>query len=370
MKDLGVLRGEIDAIDTQLIALFEARMACARQVAAYKQERQMPIFDAAREAQVVATRVEKLRDKQLAPEAQALFEELMRLSRQVQACELAHKAPPDAPIAYCGVAGAYGDEACVALFGKDSKRLPLGRFEEVFIAVTSGQARFGVVPIENSSAGSVTDNYDLLGRYDCHIIGEYVLPVHHCLLALPGVKEEDIEEVYSHEQALRQCSEFLDAHPQWKKMPYYNTAASAQKIAQSGNRHHAALASRLAAEEYGLAVLQEGVNTKKDNFTRFVVVSNHAYVSEDADKATLTFTLRHERGSLHRALACFVALGMNLMRIESRPNTSSWEYRFYVDVTGNVSAHYMDVLLEALRADCLDCRLLGSYRAAGGTGDA
>lgn len=365
-RDLKALRARIDEIDQSLIALFEARMDCAREVAAYKMENNMPILDTAREAQVIASRVERLQDASLADAAQALFAQLMALSRAEQQKCIARGAGGDVPIAYCGVPGAYGDEACVGFFGERCNRLQKGSFEEVFRAVTKGEARFGVVPIENSSAGSVSENYDLLGRYGCSIVGEYILPVRHCLLGVAGAKIEDITAVYSHDQALMQCARFLDKHPDWQRMPYYNTAASAKMVAETGDVSRAALASHLAAREYGLCILREEVNTRTDNFTRFVVVSAQMEAAPEADKATLTFTLRHQRGTLHRALACFVALGMNLMRIESRPNNASWEYRFYVDLVGNVAPRYMDVLLESLKADCLDCRLLGIYRAHGG----
>lgn len=365
MKDLQTLRGEIDAIDTQLVKLFEARMACSRGVADYKMANNLPILDTSREAQVIASRVAKLEDTSLAGATQKLFEEIMAISRAEQQMRIAQTPNANSKIAYCGVPGAYGDEACVGYFGEDCQRIAKGSFEDVFKAVTSGEARFGVLPIENSSAGSVNENYDLLGRYGCHIVGEYILPVRHCLLGVHGAAEADIKTVYSHDQALTQCAQFLDAHD-WQRIPYYNTAASAKMVAEKGDKTQAALASRLAAKYYGLEIIREGVNTRSDNFTRFIIVSSQPESVEEADKATITFTLRHERGTLHRALACFVALGMNMMRIESRPNEVSWEYRFYVDLSGNVSPKLMDVLLESLRADCIDCRLLGVYRANGG----
>lgn len=366
MKDLLTLRNEIDAIDTQLVKLFEARMACARGVAEYKMANRMPILDTSREAQVIASRVGKLEDASLADATKSLFESLMALSRAEQQKCIAKREGDNPAVAYCGVPGAYGDEACVGFFGEDCKRLSMGSFEDVFKAVTNGEARYGVVPIENSSAGSVNENYDLLGRYGCHIVGEYILSVRHCLLGVPGTKEEEITAVYSHDQALMQCAQFLSAHPNWQRIPYYNTAASAKMVAETGDKTRAALASRLAAKYYGLEVIREGVNTRADNFTRFIIVSAQPETSETADKATITFTLRHEPGTLHRALACFVALGMNMMRIESRPNAVSWEYRFYVDLSGDVSPKRMDVLLDSLRADCTDCRLLGVYHANGG----
>lgn len=366
MKDLNTLRGEIDAIDTQLVELFEQRMHCARGVAEYKIKNNLPVLDASREEQVIASRVDKLKDPKLTHATQTFFSDMMAISRAQQQDYIVKTMGEQKPvIAYSGVAGAYGDEACVGYFGEDSIRLSLSGFEAVFHAVSDGRARFGVVPLENSFSGSVTENYDLLGRYGCKIVGEYLLPVRHCLLGLAGTDLDEVKHVYSHEQGLMQCKEYLDQYA-WQRMPYYNTAASAKMVSEGGDNTVVAIASSLAARAYGLEVLAEGINTKSDNFTRFVVVSAAGEVVPQADKATVAFTLRHERGTLHRALACFVALGMNLMRIESRPIQTNWQYRFYVDVVGNVSQRYMDVLLESLMADTSDCRLLGVYCAAGG----
>lgn len=364
--DLQTLRGEIDTIDRQMVALFEKRMACARGVAAYKLAHDMPVLDASREEQVLASRAAMLEDPALAAPLQALYRHIMALSSDSQR-EILREAGPQA-VAYSGVPGAYAEEALIGYFGEAAERLPCRGFAQVFSAVAEGRARYGVVPLENSSAGSVFDVYDLLGKYDLRIVGEQLVHVRHCLLGLPGARIEGITRVYSHAQGLMQCAEYLDAHPDWERAAQYNTAGSAQRVRDEGEARYAAIASRLAARCYGLEVLQADIHSFDQNYTRFVVVAgaNEPFVP-DADKATLTFTLRHERGTLHRALACFVALGMNLTRIESRPIPQmNWEYRFYVDVEGKVGDRYMNVLRESLLADCVDCRLLGIYRAARG----
>jgi chorismate mutase/prephenate dehydratase len=274
------------------------------------------------------------------------------------------------------VTGAYGHQAALQWVAQvaekkgkgatDGDVLPCRTFEDVFRAVTDGTAAWGVLPLENSSAGGISDVHDLLSAYGCSIVGELMVPVAHCLLGVPGATLQDVRAVYSHEQGFLQCKAFLAQHPDWVQRPYFNTAISAQYVAEQGEAQNAAIASRLAGESYGLEILAEDIQTQAGNATRFVVVSAGPDADpSDHNKATLSFVLRHERGTLHRALAAFVALGMNLTRIESRPIPGqSWEYRFFVDIEGKLTPQKLDVLVEALEADCVDCRVLGHYSAA------
>ena len=231
--------------------------------------------------------------------------------------------------------------------------------------MADGKARYGVVPVENSSSGSINDVYDLLGKYACHIVGEQLVRVEHCLLGVPGAKVEEITQVFSHEQGFAQCPKFLGEHPDWVTTPYFNTAIAARHVAEMGDKHCAAIASRLAAKHYGLEILAPDIHTFDGNHTRFVVVSASPTPIGIPDKATVTFTLRHERGTLMRALSSFVAMGMNMTHIESRPlHNSNWEYCFYVDLTGNLRDSNLGVLMGSLQGDCENCRLLGVYQAA------
>lgn len=368
--ELQGLRGSIDQVDAELVRLFARRMELARRVGAYKRERDLPILDPERERRVLEARAAQADDPRLTGPVTEFFETLMRLSREEQ-----QRLPDDpaadgadAPlIAYQGAPGAFGHQAALRYGGEDASTLPCPTFESVFQAVVGGQAALGVLPLENSSSGSIDDVCDLLGAYGCAIVGETLLPVSHCLLGLPDAKLSDIVTVYSHEQGFLQCRAFLSMHPGWRQVPHFNTAVSAQHVAELGDPRNAAIASRLAARCYGLDILAEDIQTQAGNATRFVAVA--ARPSPDplgqANKATLSFSLRHERGALHRALAAFVALGMNLTRIESRPIPGqSWEYRFYVDIEGRLSPEKLRVLAEALEADCLDCRVLGHYPAA------
>ena len=364
MKDIKECRAQLDEIDAQLIKLFEQRMSVAKEIAAYKHANHMTIFDAAREQEVLISRANQAQDEMIKPSVMELFKELMRLSRQEQRRYLDEIAS-NTLIAYMGVPGAFGESAVVSFFGADCQRVHYKTFEQVFAAVSEGTVKYGVLPVENSSSGSINTVYDLLRQYSCHIVGEQLVRVEHCLLGLPGSALEDIKTVYSHEQGFAQCPVFLSQHPDWKQTPYFNTAIAAQHVTELGSYENAAIASRLAAKHYGLEILVPDIHSSGDNHTRFIVVSSSPTPIGIPDKATITFTLRHERGTLMRALSSFVALGMNLTHIESRPlKESNWEYCFYVDLSGNVSEDALDVLMQSLEKDCEDCRLLGSYRAA------
>lgn len=364
MKDLHDCRAEIDEIDAQLVSLFERRMAASRDIALYKQAHRMDILNASREQAVLASRSAQVKDPSLGESVTALFREIMRLSREEQRRFLSAQAGARR-VAYSGVPGAFSESAVVGFFGERCDRISLRTFEDVFSAVAGGQAQYGVVPVENSSSGSINDVYDLLSRYACHIVGEQLVRVEHCLLGVPGARLEEITTVFSHEQGFAQCPAFLAAHPDWVKMPYFNTAIAAQHVSELGDRQNAAIASRLAAGHYGLVVLAPSIQSFDGNHTRFLVGSAAPASIGVPDKATITFTVRHERGTLMRALSSFVALGMNMTHIESRPlHDSNWEYRFYADLTGNVSEDKLAVLMESLQVNCESCRLLGAYRAA------
>ena len=364
MKDLTACRAELDAIDAQLVRLFEARMHVSRDVALYKYEHHQEILDASREQQVLKSRADQAAEDGLRESVVQLFKEIMRLSREEQ-YRLLDALCKTNLVAYNGVPGAFSESAVVGFFGEDCERTSFRTFEEVFAAVASSEVRYGVVPVENSSSGSINTVYDLLGKYACHIVGEQLVPVEHCLLGVPGAKLSDITTVYSHEQGFAQCPVFLGEHPNWVTTPYFNTAIAAQHVATLGDPRNAAIASRLAARHYGLEILAPDIHSSDGNHTRFFVVSASPEPISVPDKATITFSLRHERGTLMRALSSFVAMGMNLTHIESRPlHESNWEYCFYVDLSGDVSPDNLRILMDSLSADCENCRLLGSYSAA------
>lgn len=364
MKDIKQCRAEIDAIDKQLVSLFEQRMHVSRDVAAYKHANHMDIMDSAREQSVLVSRAELVAEDALKQPAMDFFREVMRISREEQRRYLDAINETEL-VAYSGVPGAFSESAVVGFFGEDCQRVNFKTFEEVFAAVADGRVKYGVVPVENSSSGSINTVYDLLGQYSCHIVGEQLVRVEHCLLGLPGAKLEDITTVFSHEQGFAQCPTFLGEHPDWVTTPYFNTAIAAKHVSELGDRQNAAIASRLAARHYGLEILAPDIHSFDGNHTRFIVVSSSATPIGIPDKASITFAVRHERGTLMRALSSFVAMGMNLTHIESRPlHNCNWEYCFYVDLTGNVQENNLHILMASLDKDCENCRLLGAYRAA------
>ena len=364
MKDLNQCRAELDVIDAQLVWLFEKRMQVVREVALYKHENNMDILDSSREQTVLESRAAQLQDNQLKRPLTDYFRELMRLSREEQRRYL-DTLNQTQVVAYMGVPGAFSESAVVGFFGEDCERVNYKTFEEVFAAVANGSVKYGVLPVENSSSGSINLVYDLLGRYSCHIVGEQLIRVEHCLLGVPGAKVGDVKTVYSHEQGFAQCPVFLGEHPDWVTTPYFNTAIAAKHVAELGETCNAAIASRLAAKHYGLEILVPDIHSFNGNHTRFIVVSASPTPIGVPDKATITFAVRHERGSLMRALSSFVAMGMNLTHIESRPlHESNWEYCFYVDLAGNIEENTLRILMESLSKDCENCRLLGSYKAA------
>ena len=229
-------------------------------------------------------------------------------------------------------------------------------------AITKGEAGYAVLPIENSSAGIVSENYDLLAEYDHCIVGEQVLPVSHALLGLPDAALSDITDVYSHPQALMQCAKYLEEHREWERHSMRNTAGAAQKVKEDGMRHKAAIASSLNAGIYGLKILKGGIQDNQTNATRFIIVTGQHIYKKDAKKTSVCFEIRHESGSLYHMLSHFIYNGINMNHIESRPVPGrAWEYRFFVDFEGNLGDAAVLNALTGLKAESIRFKILGSY---------
>ncbi len=271
----------------------------------------------------------------------------------------------DPIIAYAGTTGSYAEEAAISFFGEASHRLAHGSFSDVFKSLTGGGADYGVLPIENSSTGSIAAVYDLLSRFTCSITGEVELAIHHCLMALPGSRLSDIREVYSHEQGFSQSADFLSAHPDWKCIPWHNTAIAAEMVAASGNPHFAAIASERAARLHGLTLLAQSINAQSTNTTRFVVVSPVPEDRPRRNKISLVFNLPHQVGALYHLLGIFERNHLNLCKIESRPVPGvPWEYLFFLDFLGEVPAGPLDQILREVFASTRQFYFLGNYEAA------
>lgn len=381
MDELQGLRGEIDAIDAQLVELFRRRMEVTARVGQYKLARGLPVLDAVREAQVLEKKA-ALAGADLRDDVTALFETVMALSRrQQQRLMAAGEAPPwlgelnaalaaarpplpreTARVLYQGEPGAYAEQAAADFFGEDCRRDRARDWEDIFTALRDGQADYGVLPIENSSTGSINQVYDLLAKYGAYIVGEQTVRVDHCLMAPRGADLSALRRVFSHEQGLLQCAEYLKAHPDWEQTALHNTAAAAKKVAQDADPAQAAIGSRRCAALYGLDILAEGISFNRENFTRFVVVSPVMELREERQKVSLLCTLSHRSGTLYRLLSVFAHGGLNLMKLESRPMAGrSWEYRFFVDIEGDLADPGMTECLRDAAEAAESFRVLGNY---------
>lgn len=262
-----------------------------------------------------------------------------------------------------GVPASYSDQAMQSYFrGKNFSASYRDHFEDVIADVAEGRAVYGVVPIENSSTGGITEVYDLIRKYGVSVVGEKCIKIEHHLLALPGAKLEDIKTVYSHPQGFAQCREFFNKHPNWQKKPYFSTSKSAEKVAEDGSLDQAAVASRLAGELYGLSVLVPEIYSNKTNYTRFFIIAADDAIPADADTITLVIAVRHEPGALYHVLGYFFYGGMNMTHLESRPMEGKpFEYFFHIDVSGRLDDPAVAHTLKGLSSMCTYFRVLGNY---------
>ena len=267
-------------------------------------------------------------------------------------------------VAFQGERGAFSEDAAAKLFGGDIDCLPCIRLKEVFELVLQDKVEFGVVPVENSQAGSINETYDLLLAYPLNIFAEVILRVSHCLMALPGEKLDGITMIYSHPQALAQCAEFL-SKLNAEIMPSYDTAGSAKMIQEKGLRNCAAIASKRAADIYGLETLAPEIETSVNNYTKFVAISKQKAKSAQRSKTSLVFAAEHKPGSLYRILGIFATRNINLTKLESRPSRiEPWEYVFYADFEGHLDGEVYQEAVRELQREATFVKILGSYPQA------
>lgn len=373
--DLLGLRKEIDEIDEQLIPLLLKRMSIAENVAKYKVERGIPVLNEEREQQILDNVAAKCGNQ--GETIKTVFAATMDASRALQHKIIGGgKALRDTIENALSSGGLDADGCCVACQGVDgaysgvtaSRLFPNAninyykQFEDVFEAVNRGEAKFGVIPVENSTAGSVHESYDLIMKYRFYVVGAYDLKIEHCLCAKESTRYEDITDVYSHPQALSQCNNFLKNFD-FTGVNYTNTAAAAKLISQSDRKDAAVICSESAAKKYGLKILKKNIQNNNNNRTRFIVISKQLVIDEDADKISLIFSLAHKTGSLYRVLGRFSMAGLNLTKLESRPiQNSNFSYYFYVDIQGNVRDNDTLDLICALSDEMPDFEFLGNFK--------
>lgn len=373
--DLGELRRQIDEIDSGIVELYEQRMDVCRQVAEYKISTGKKVFDRQRETEKIA-RVKSLTHNEFNSRGiEELFEQIMSMSRKLQYGLLAENGKLGKPsfirvdrletagarVVFQGAEGSYSQAAMMRYFGDEIQSFHVDSFRDAMSAIDDGSADFAVLPIENSTAGVVSEIYDLLQEYENYIVGEQVIQVEHCLLGLPGAKIDRIRTVYSHPQSLMQSARFLGSRD-WKQVSMQNNAFAAKKVAEDQDPSQAAIAGEQAAAVYGLEVLQRGVNDCGGNSTRFIIVTNQKIFREDANKISICFELPHESGSLYHMLSHFIYNDLNMTKIESRPiEERDWEYRFFIDFEGNLADSAVKNALRGLRDEARNMKVLGNY---------
>ncbi len=375
--ELNEIRNDIDKVDQQLVALFLERMKLSAQVADYKKENNLPIHVPTRERQKLQE-IAAQSGTDMENYSRVLYSMIFELSRSYQSkrnllsselhqkivssIENTPKLFPQAPIVACqGVEGAYAQIACEKMF-KSPFIMYFKNFEGIFNAIDKGLCQYGILPIENSTAGSVKKVYDLMIHHNFSIVRTFRLKIDHNLLANPGTKLSDIKEIYSHEQAINQCSGFLNTLPGIKIIPVENTAVAAKLVAESGRSDIAAISSRNCQELYNLACISDNIQDKGNNRTRFICISKNLEIYPGSDKTSIMMVLSHKPGALYKVLARMYVLGINVIKLESRPIPDrDFEFMFYFDLETSIYSEEFVQLMCELDELCEEFKYLGSY---------
>ncbi len=373
--DLLECRDKLDEIDEKIVELFEERMAVCGEAAETKIASGKAVYDAEREKQKLDAVSAKANSAFNQIAVRELFSQMMTISRKYQYSILAQhglgmklgferldKLPMDGiRVVHQGVEGAYSHAAALQYFGENANIYHVAQFEDAMKEVQLGNADYAVMPIENSSAGAVVDMYDLLTRYDNYIVAETFVSVNHVLLGVPGAQLSDVKTVFSHPQALMQCSEFLNDNG-FKQISVENTAVAAKRVIAEGDKSQAAVASEIAGNLYGLEPLKKSIQNNHGNTTRFIILANRKVYRADAKKVSICFELPHTSGSLFNMLGHFIFNHVNMMMIESRPVPGkNWEYRFFVDIEGSLHDAGVTNALRGIGAEALNFKILGNY---------
>ncbi len=377
MMNLEECREKIDPIDDQLADLFKERMYLATDVARYKKENGLNVLNREREREILDRMTEKNGDE-LAIYTKVFFNTLFDLSRSAQVKLIAQETalekkiraaiestpllfPQKAVVACQGVEGSYSQQICDKMFALPSI-MYFSSFESVFNAVDKGLCKYGILPIENSSYGSVNEVYDLMKKYRFSIVRSSKLKINHSLLANEGARLEDIREIWTHEQALGQCGDFINAHKEIRFISCENTAVAAKRVAESGRKDVAAISSMACARLYGLSPLQHDIQNSDDNYTRFICIGKELQIFPGASKISLMMAIPHTPGSLYQTVAKFASLGLNICKIESRPiQGTDFAFMFYFDIDASIYAPEVLQFLGDLKGYCDPFVFLGAY---------
>ncbi len=374
MIDLQESRKKIDEVDRKMVELFEERMKLAIDIADYKRSVGKPIYDATREEEKLNTLTALTKNDFNKRAVADLFKQIMSLSRRLQYTLFdnlqslglteveSFPVNKDTKVVFFGERGSYTEQAMMDYFKSEICSIPMETFSEVMKAIKDGKAEYGVLPIENSSTGTLADIFDLLSEYNNFIIGEQHVKIEHNLWGLPGAKLSDIKKVYSHRQGLLQCSEFLNAHPQMKQVDGGSTSGSAKLVLEENDITQAAIASKRAGEVHGLQLLQASCNNEDHNTTRFIIISNKKIYQKGAERTSICFELPHKSGSLYHMLSHFIYNNINMTKIESRPIAGkAFAYRFFVDIEGGLDTPAVKNALHCIKEEAIEMKILGSY---------
>ena len=375
MKDLQESRKEIDDIDNEIVKLFQRRMDICKDVAEYKLNTGKAVLDRQRELDKIRTLKGKADNDFYAHGVEELYEQIMAMSRKMQYKMLTEEGVnndigfdivdeldmDDVKVAYQGLPGAYGQQAATEYFGEKAEYVNVPTFREALKCVRDRKTDYAVLPVAHSSAGIVTDVYDLLVEFSNYVVDTFDIKIDHCLCGLKGTKIEDIKEVYSHPQAFMQSNTFIEEHG-WEKVSLANTAISARYISEQTKKSRACICSAHAAELYGLDVLYRGTNFNAANTTKFIIISREKIARRNAGLICISFEMPHSSGSLYQMLSHIIYNDLNMTRIESRPlPDKTWEFRFYVEFEGKANQAGVINALSGINAESLNMKILGNY---------
>ena len=376
MLEIDDYRKKIDKIDRELTRLFEERMDIVIKVGEYKKKNNLPVFNKAREEEVLKKNIGYLKNAEYAEELKDFFESTMNIAKRLEDKmileENASEAPiklegsknkKDSKIGFYGVVGSFSEEAMIKHFGQRNDAKNYEEFEDVFLAVKNGEIDYGVVPIENSSTGAISQVYDLLYKYGFYIVGEECIKINQHLIGLEGTDLKNVREVYSHPQGFGQSTDFLRNYTEWKHIPFHSTADSVKLVSDLKDTSKVAIASKRAASIYNLNIIKENINNKSENTTKFVIISRNLESDPSCDKVSVVFSLEHRAGTLYKLLRHFAENNINMMKIESRPmGKGVWKYFLYVDFEGNIENKEVAKALNFIKHDSPYFKLIGTYK--------